>query len=126
MLYRFRVEDGLSEAFTAEDAAEAFSSVNRKSLERLRAGETYTDRAGYVWVAEADVGADAQATRDERLARVAETVLPTLIQATLDTPEIAAAMNKAAVEAGVTVPQMVAVDAVAYAKALIAELDKQA
>ncbi len=105
MLYRFRVEDGLSEAFTAEDAAEAFSSVDRKSLERLRVGETYTDQSGDVWVAEVSV--EATSDRDERLERVATAALQGLLGLPVNADRAAE-------------------QAVVYAKALIAELDKQA
>jgi len=109
MLYRFRVEDGLSEAFTAEDAAVAFSSVNRKSLERLRVGETYTDQSGDVWIAE--VSAEDAAARDERLERVAVAAMVAWIPFT-----------DLLYSRGLTPAQAAMNDA----RGLIAELDKQA
>lgn len=67
-----------------------------------------------------DVGVQA-----ERLERIATAVLGNLIGATLDSPEIARAMNDHAKAAAATVEALVARDAIGYAKALIAELDKQ-
>ena len=72
------------------------------------------------------VAAQRARERDERLERIATAAMVPGLAAVMRSPDIMAALLQAAGEKGTTLPEMVAVDAVAFAKALIAELDKQA
>lgn len=74
----------------------------------------------------ADVGADEQPAYDERLERIATATLQGLITGVVSVPELVAAHSAGAKQKGFTFEQYLAIDAVAMAKALIAELDKQA
>lgn len=64
--------------------------------------------------------------RDERLERIATAALQGLITGVVSVPELAAAHSAGAKQKGFTFEQYMAIDAMALAKALIAELDKQA
>lgn len=91
-----------------------------KSLYELEIGGRVATMNGY-W----ERLPDALGERDERLERIATAILGNLIGATLASPEMARAMNDHAKAAGTPVESLVAYDAIGYAKALIAELDKQ-
>lgn len=94
-------------------------------------GDTCQDSDGDVWMrlpdlGEAPVVVTDQAACDERLERIATATLQGLITGVVSVPELAAAHAAGAKEKGFTFEQYLARDAVVMAKALIAELDKQA
>lgn len=112
-----------------EEAAAGLPEFDRGSLLCLTVGQQLRMLSGY-WTRLPDLG-EAPRTPDEpkcdeRLERIATATLQGLITGVVSVPELAAAHAAGAKEKGFTFEQYLARDAVAMAKALISELDKQA
>lgn len=101
--------------YTLEEIQEKFP-LSAKTVEQMTVGAVATDRDGDVWERVADVGASTEFPRDERLERIATAVLAGL----------AAVPNSSLQLTPDDVRRLDVESAVKYAKALIAELDKQA
>lgn len=111
---------------------------DRQTLKGLEVGFSMRDADGDLWTRLEDVSEGETtptqahaplptvAQRAERLERIATAALQGLITGVLSAPELAAAHASGAKQKGFTFEQYLAIDAVAMAKALIAELDKQA
>lgn len=108
MRYHFKLDtDEFSKPLTAEEAARTYAEVDAARLRALGPGETYFDMRGDEW----SIAPKTEPALDERLERIALEYLRILLPAHLN---------------GVRLECSVAEAAVRNAKALIAELDKQA
>lgn len=109
MYYHFHIEDDTySRPYSAADAANRYAEVDRAALLALTPGETYTDRCGDVW----SLVPGCEPQRDDRLERIATAAMIGV----MTSPNQPVGLRE----------DKIATLAVTVAKALIAELDKQA
>jgi hypothetical protein len=124
---QFRVMNPSTYAWRSVDEGELMSMMSTATDSLLArwvpVGNGFTDSDGFQVERDADTGPGSV---DLRLERIATAAMVPGITAAMQSPEMTAELLSVAGKNGTTLPAMVAVDAVAFAKALIAELDKQA
>ena len=103
----------------------------QRGLRELEVGQSWMDSEGDVWTlvpgsTDEPIVVTDQTARDERLERIATAVLAAIVGAVLGRPENASAVSAQAAIRKVPTEALAAEEAVGFAKALIAELDKQA